>query len=48
MRRRSDSENWTASCPSGDGGRSEGITDAIGGGGVVSLLEWPRDSSLKR
>lgn len=46
MRRRSDSESWTASCPSGDGGRSDDAievereeVDDGGGGGVVSLLE---------
>jgi hypothetical protein len=46
--------SWAASWPSGDGrsvgGALEGIIGGGGGGGdgVASLLEWPRDRSLKR
>ena len=45
--------SWAASWPSGDGRSVEGALASInggggGGGGVVSLLEWPRDRSLKR
>jgi len=54
VRERSESESVAASWPSGEGRssaeeRAEGFGGIIvGGGGGVSLLEWPSERSLKR
>lgn len=47
--------SWVASLPSGEGRSVDLVAIVVvfvsggsDGGGVVSLLEWPRDKSLKR